>query len=279
MSLFSRVKPKIKSLKSDKTSFDGWLKCSGCNELIHSKELEENLSTCPKCDHHYPFNATKRLELLIDTGSFLELYPDIVSSDPLKFTDSQKYSERLKAARKKTGKKSAVTIGTGLVEGKAVAIGVFEFGFMGGSMGSVVGEKITLLIEEAISEKLPVVIVSASGGARMQESALSLMQMAKTSAALAKLAKAGLPFISIVTDPTTGGVTASFASLGDIIIAEPKALIAFAGPRVIEQTVGHKLPEGAQRAEFLLEKGLVDKIVPRSEMKKALSQCLRLLKA
>ncbi len=279
MSLFSRVKPKIKSLKSDKTSFDGWLKCSGCNELIHSKELEENFSTCPKCDHHYPFNATKRLELLVDTGSFLELYPDIVSSDPLKFTDSKKYSERLKAARKKTGKKSAVTIGTGLVEGKAVAIGAFEFGFMGGSMGSVVGEKITLLIEEAISERLPVVIVSASGGARMQESALSLMQMAKTSAALAKLAKAGLPFISIVTDPTTGGVTASFASLGDIIIAEPKALVAFAGPRVIEQTVGHKLPEGAQRAEFLLEKGLIDKIVARSDMKKALSQCLRLLKA
>jgi len=279
MSLFSKVKPKIKSLKSKTTSFDGWLKCPGCHELIHSKELEENLSTCPKCDHHHPLSATKRLELLLDAGSFNELYPDIVSCDPLKFIDSKKYSDRLKEARKKTGKKSAVTIGTGFVEGNPVAIGAFDFAFMGGSMGSVVGEKITLLIEEAISEKLPVVVVSASGGARMQESALSLMQMAKTSAALAKLAEAKLPFISIVTDPTTGGVTASFASLGDVIIAEPKALVAFAGPRVIEQTVGHKLPEGAQRAEFLLEKGLIDKISPRAEMKKTLSQCLRLLKA
>lgn len=277
MSLFSKIRPKFKSSQSKKTSFDGWLKCPSCGELVHSDELKASLSCCPKCNHHYPMSAKARINLLIDAGTFEELYPEIVSSDPLKFSDSKKYSDRLKAAQKKTGKNSAVTIGMGEIEGHKVALGVMDFGFMGGSMGSVVGEKITLLIEEAIAQKRPVIIVSASGGARMQESALSLMQMAKTSAALARLSEHKLPFISVPTNPTTGGVTASFATLGDLIIAEPKALIAFAGPRVIEQTVGHKLPEGAQRSEFLLEKGLIDKITPRAELKQTLAQALRLL--
>jgi len=278
MTLFFRTKPKIKSKPKNKVAgFEGWLKCAGCAELIHTSELDDNLGCCPKCDHHGVIGASRRLELMTDAGSFEEMYADIVSADPLNFTDSKKYTERLKLAKKKTGRKSAVVIGTAKIEGTEVAIGVLDFAFMGGSMGSVVGEKITLLIEEAISRQLPVVIVSASGGARMQESALSLMQMAKTSAALRLLAKAKLPYISVLTHPTTGGVTASFASLGDINIAEPGTLIAFAGPKVIEETMREKLPEGAQRAEFLLEKGMIDMVVPRPRLKAAVSKCLHYL--
>lgn len=279
MGLFTRSKPKIKAKSASNTGrgFDGWLKCGGCAELVHASELDENLSCCPKCDFHHVIGAEKRLEMMTDPGTFKEIYANLVSCDPLKFVDSKKYPDRLKAAKKKTGRSSAVLTGTAEIEGKKVAIGILDFAFMGGSMGSVVGEKITLLIEEAMSLRLPVIIVSASGGARMQESALSLMQMAKTSAALARLSRAKLPYISILTHPTTGGVTASFASLGDVIIAEPKTLIAFAGPRVIEETMREKLPEGAQRAEFLLERGMVDMVVPRARLKKAVSNCLNYL--
>lgn len=277
MGLFSKTKPKIKRLVEKKSGFDGWLKCESCSEMIHARELSENISCCPKCDFHYPLSGSERIELLVDAGSFSEIYTHLVSCDPLKFVDSKKYPDRLHAAQKKTGRNSAAIVGTATIGGRAVALGVLDFAFMGGSMGSVVGEKITLLVEEAMSQGLPVVIVSASGGARMQESALSLMQMAKTSAALARLGVAKLPFISVLTNPTTGGVTASFASLGDIIMAEPKTLIAFAGPRVIEETMREKLPQEAQRAEFLLKKGMIDMVTHRSRLKETISNCLKYL--
>jgi len=271
MGLFSRHKPKIKIESIKKDGFSGWVKCSGCGELIHANELQNQQNCCPKCDYHYRLSGQQRIALLADEGSFKELFTNIKPTDPLSFQDQQKYSERLKAAQKKTGRDEAIIVGHCRVQSQKVALAVLDFSFMGGSMGSVVGERITRLIEYAIDKKLPVVIISASGGARMQESILSLMQMAKTSAALAKLHEKGLAYISILTNPTTGGVTASFASLGDIILAEPGALIAFAGPRVVEQTIGQQLPEGAQRAEFLLQKGMIDKIVHRSELKKQLA--------
>jgi acetyl-CoA carboxylase carboxyl transferase subunit beta len=254
-----------------------WTKCVSCGATIYTKDIENNLNVCPKCNHHYRISAKKRIELLIDEGSFKEFDAGIVSVDCLKFKDSKSYQERIDAALAKGGSKDAIICGAGRVDGTPVEICVFDFSFMGGSMGSVVGEKITRGIERAIENRTPVIIVSASGGARMQESILSLMQMAKTSAALAKLKEAGLPFVSILTDPTTGGVTASFAMLGDINMSEPKALIGFAGPRVIEQTIRQKLPEGFQRAEYLLDHGMVDVIVDRSKMKGQLSSILKML--
>ena len=252
-----------------------WTQCKNCAEIIYSKEIERNLNVCPKCDYPFRIRARDRISRVIDADTFVEPDPDMTSIDFLKFKDSKKYSDRIKAALKKSGGGDAVITGSGLMNGQEVVVAVFDFGFLGGSMGSVVGEKITRAIELGLEKKAPVMVFSSSGGARMQESILSLMQMAKSSAALAKLKKAGVPFISVLTDPTTGGVTASFAMLGDLNIAEPKALIGFAGPRVIEQTIRQKLPEGFQRSEYLLEHGMVDMIVSRREMKARLSQVLR----
>ncbi|MDT8419236.1 MAG: acetyl-CoA carboxylase, carboxyltransferase subunit beta [Desulfuromonadales bacterium] len=253
-----------------------WTKCKNCQEIIYAKEIERNLNVCPKCDYHFRISARERIDLVLDEGSFVEMDASVRSVDFLDFKDSKKYKERIKAAVKKAGDGDAVICGSGLIEGLPAVVAVFDFSFMGGSMGSVVGEKITRAIEKGLETRAPVIIFSSSGGARMQESILSLMQMAKTSAALAKLKAAGIPFISVLTDPTTGGVTASFAMLGDINMAEPRALIGFAGPRVIEQTIRQTLPEGFQRSEYLLEHGMVDMIVPRKEMKARLSQILRI---
>lgn len=274
MRFFSRDKPKIKIQSSKKDGYSGWLKCTHCTELIHTNELERNSNCCPKCDYHYRLSATERLKFLTDPNSFTELFSNIFPTDPLNFKDTEPYTERIKNAQKKSGRNEGVIVGTCKIGGTPSAIGIMDFSFMGGSMGSVVGEQLTLLIEYALDNQLPLVIVSASGGARMQESTLSLMQMAKTSAALSKLSEAEIPFISILTNPTSGGVTASFASLGDIIIAEPNALICFAGPRVVEQTIGHKLPPGAQKSEFLLKHGMIDCIVNRHELKNKLADCL-----
>lgn len=274
MGLFSRNKPKIKVETAKKDGFSGWIKCSGCSELVHATELTKHINCCPKCGHHYRLSLSQRIELLADEGTFSELFTHIKPVDTLEFVDTEAYKDRIVAAQGKTGRDDAVCVGECLIGGKKVALGVMDFAFMGGSMGSVVGERLTLLIELALEKRLPLLIVSASGGARMQESVLSLMQMAKTSAALAKLHEAGVPYISILTNPTTGGVTASFATLGDVIVAEPDALVAFAGPRVVEQTIGQKLPPRAQKSEFLLEKGMVDLIVKRSELKAKLIQLL-----
>jgi len=267
MGLFSRSKPKIKIQTTKKDGYSGWVKCTHCNELIHANELQQNLHCCPKCDYHYRLSGVQRMQLLSDPDSFEEFFTAIKSIDPLGFIDTEPYIERLKKAQAKSGRDEGVLVGTCTINGKRVALGILDFSFMAGSMGSVVGERLTGIIEVAIEEKLPVIIVSASGGARMQESILSLMQMAKTSAALAKLHENRLPYISVLTNPTLGGITASFASLGDIIIAEPDALIGFAGPRVVEQAMGQKLPQNAQKSEFLLEKGMIDCIVNRHELK------------
>ncbi len=269
--LFSRHKPKIKTESSKKDGFSGWIKCISCEEMVHANELQKNDSCCPKCDHHYRLSAIQRVELLADQKSFQELFYEITSEDPLKFVDSKPYKERLVAAAKKTGRNEAVLTGTCTLKSIPIALAVLDFGFMGGSMGSVMGERITRLIEHAIEETLPLIIVSSSGGARMQESIFSLMQMAKTSAALSKLSASRLPYFSVLANPTTGGVSASFAFLGDLIIAEPDALIGFAGPRVVEQTIGQKLPDSAQRSEFLLEKGMIDCIFRRVELKEKLA--------
>lgn len=274
MGLFSRSKPKIKIQTTKKDGFSGWLKCTHCNELIHTKELEQNNNCCPKCDYHYRLSVDERLKSLADEGKFNELFTDLQAVDSLHFVDTEPYSQRIEAAKAKSGRDEAAVVGTCKIDGHTVALGILDFNFMGGSMGSVVGERLTRLIELALEKKIPLLIISTSGGARMQESILSLMQMAKTSAALAKLNEARIPYISILTNPTTGGVTASFASLGDIIVAEPNALICFAGPRVIEQTIGHKLPPGAQQSEFLLEHGMIDCIVNRRDLKNKLGELL-----
>lgn len=278
MAWFKKSKAPIAPVESKKVQMpEGlWTKCKNCEEIIYSKEIERNLNVCPKCDYHFRISARERIDLVIDEGTFNETDPDMASVDFLKFKDSKKYVDRIKAAVAKNGRGDAVVTGSGLMNGQEVVVAVFDFAFLGGSMGSVVGEKITRAIELGLEKKAPVMIFSSSGGARMQESILSLMQMAKTSAALAKLKKAGIPFISVLTDPTTGGVTASFAMLGDLNVAEPKALIGFAGPRVIEQTIRQQLPEGFQRSEYLLEHGMVDMIVSRQEMKAKLSQVLRI---
>jgi acetyl-CoA carboxylase carboxyl transferase subunit beta len=274
MGLFSRNKPKIKVTTTKKDGFSGWLKCTHCHELIHANELEKNNSCCPKCDYHYRLSVEERIKGLADPDTFEELFENLESVDALNFVDTEAYPKRLSIAKEKSGRNDAVLVGTCTIRGLPCALGVLDFTFMGGSMGSVVGEKLTLLIEHAEDQGLALVIVSTSGGARMQESTLSLMQMAKTSAALAKLHEKGLPYISILTNPTTGGVTASFAALGDIIIAEPNALICFAGPRVIEQILGKPLPPGAQQSEFLLEHGMIDCIVKRHELKNTLADIL-----
>jgi acetyl-CoA carboxylase carboxyl transferase subunit beta len=274
MGLFSRDKPKIKIQTTKKDGFGGWLKCTHCNELIHTNELEQNQNCCPKCEYHYRLSIDDRIKSLADLDTFQPLFTHLQPMDALQFVDTEPYVQRLAQAKEKSGGNEAIIVGKCFICQHAVMLGVLDFSFMGGSMGSVVGERITRLVEQALEENLPVLIVSTSGGARMQESILSLMQMAKTAAALAKLHEAHLPFISILTNPTTGGVTASFASLGDIIIAEPNALIGFAGPRVIEQTIGQKLPPKAQKAEFLLEHGMIDCVVRRHELKQKLGEYL-----
>src|SRR5436305_2472122 len=252
-----------------------WIKCDDCKEIIYRKEVEQNLSVCTKCGYHFRLSARERFELLFDDGAYKEFATNIRSSDPLEFRDTKRYRDRLKVYEQRVGRGDAVLCAEGKLEAMPVVVCAMEYAFMGGSMGSVVGEKITLAAERAVEKKEPLIIVSTSGGARMQEGIFSLMQMAKISAALARLAEARLPFISVLTDPTTGGVTASYAMLGDLNIAEPKALIGFAGPRGIEQTIRQTLPDGFQRSEFLLEHGFLDLVVERSEMKETLARCLR----
>ncbi len=248
-----------------------WVKCDNCKEIIYRKEVDKNFKVCPKCDYHFRISALERLPYLVDEGSFLEVEDGLSPRDFLGFKD---YKDKLKSSRKKTGLKDAIISGEARIGGRQVSLVIMDFSFMGGSMGSVVGERIVRAVERAIEKKTPFISVASSGGARMQEGILSLMQMAKTSAAVARLGENGLPFISILTDPTFGGVTASFAMLGDLIVAEPKSLIGFAGPRVIEQTIKQQLPPGFQRAEFLLEHGMVDMIVPRKEMRATLARVL-----
>ena len=279
MSWFTKERAGIEKSGGKKVTFpDGmWVKCPGCSETLLSKDIEANLQVCPKCGYHYRISARKRLEALLDDGAWQEYDADVTSVDFLQFKDAKSYQDRIDAALAKGGSKDAVICVEGSIEELPVQVSCFDFSFMGGSMGSVVGEKITRSIERGLQKSQPVIIISASGGARMQESILSLMQMAKTSAALAKLKRAGIPFVSLLTDPTTGGVTASFAMLGDINISEPKALIGFAGPRVIEQTIRQKLPEGFQRAEYLLDHGMIDAIIPRLEMRRTLASLLKML--
>lgn len=256
-----------------------WEKCPGCGEIIYAKELEENAQVCPKCDHHFSLSRQKRIDLLADAESFVEWDESMTSSDPLGFTGKDSYIAKLEANQKKTGFKDAVTCGAAKLNGRDIGLGVMDFAFLGASMGSVVGEKITRLIERCTAEKRPCIIVCASGGARMYEGLFSLMQMAKTSAALARHAKAGLPYIPVLTHPTMAGVMASFATLGDVIIAEPGALIGFAGPRVIKETTQQDLPDGFQRAEFLEKHGLIDMVVPRAQLKERLAAVLDYMSA
>ena len=255
-----------------------WVKCPGCAQIIYNKDLATNANVCPKCAHHFRVGAVERLRILFD-GEWTEYDSGLVSTDPLSFTDTKAYKARLKSSMEATGLKDAVIVASGKIDGIDTIVASMEYAFIGGSMGVVVGEKIARGIERAIEAELPVVIVCCSGGARMMEGALSLMQMAKICGALARLDRARLPYVSVLTDPTTGGVTASFAMLGDLNMAEPKALIGFAGPRVIEQTIRQKLPEGFQRSEFLLEKGMIDLVIDRREMKAAIASALRFMGA
>lgn len=267
--------PRIKAQVSQRTSKvpEGlWVKCSQCGEILQSKILKDNLQVCPECSSHFRMSAADRISMLSDEGSFEEYAEDLASTDPLEFDDTKPYKSRLRSAASNTGIRDAFVVGKCKLQGLPYHLGVFEFKFMGGSMGVVVGEKVTRLFESALKDRLPAVIVSASGGARMQEGILSLMQMAKTSGVLAQMRAQGIPYISVLTDPTTGGVAASFAMLGDIILAEPKALIGFAGPRVIEQTIRQSLPEGFQRSEFLLKHGFLDRIVSRKDLANELRQ-------
>lgn len=270
MAWFDDLKtPRIKSQVSERTSKvpEGlWMKCVSCGEILQSKTLRDADLVCSECDHHFRMTAADRIALLSDEGTFDEYAEDLVSNDPLEFDDIKPYKSRLHAAAVSTGVKDACVVGRAKLGGLPYHLGVFEFKFMGGSMGSVVGEKITRLFEAALEEKLPAVTISSSGGARMQEGILSLMQMAKTSSVIERMRQEGIPFISIVSDPTTGGVAASFAMLGDVIIAEPKALIGFAGPRVIQQTIRQALPPDAQRSEFLMKHGFVDRIIHRHDL-------------
>ena len=255
-----------------------WVKCNSCNEIIYRKVIERNLQVCPKCNYHFQIPARRRIDCVLDPGTFTEFDSDLTSTDPLEFKDSKRYPHRLKESQERSGQKEAIICGEGRIEGQPAMIGIFEFNFMGGSVGSVVGEKITRLIERAIEKRIGVIIFCASGGMRMQEGILSLMQMAKTSAALAKLSETRLPYISVLTDPTTGGVSASIGMLGDVIIAEPKAMIGFAGPIVIKETIRTELPEGFQRAEYLLDHGMVDLIVERKDLRHMLASLLEMLK-
>jgi len=281
MTWFKKIEEEEKEEKEKreelKLSEQLWTKCNSCNEIIYRKVIERNLQVCPKCNYHFQIPARKRIECVVDPGTLTEYDTDLVSADPLEFKDTKRYPHRVKESQEATGLKDAVICGEAKIKGQPVMLGIFEFNFMGGSLGSVVGEKVTRLIERAIEKRVGVVIFCASGGARMQEGILSLMQMAKTSGALAKLHEAGIPYISVLTDPTTGGVSASIGMLGDIIIAEPKAMIGFAGPRVIKDTIRAELPEGFQRAEFLLEHGMVDLIVERKDLRHTLASLLEML--
>jgi acetyl-CoA carboxylase carboxyl transferase subunit beta len=254
-----------------------WQKCDGCAEVIYTQDWERNWNVCPLCGHHDALPLPRRLELVLDPGSWEELDRDLTPQDPLGFVDSKRYRDRLKSTAKASGMKDAFVSGVGRIDGKAVSVGCFAFEFMGGSMGSVVGEKVTRVLDRAYERKVPAIVFSSTGGARMQEGIYSLMQMAKTSAALNRFRSVRKPYVSVMLHPTTGGVAASFAWLGDVVLAEPKALIGFAGPRVIEQTIREKLPAGFQRSEFLLDHGMIDAIVKRGEMKAKLSQVIDLL--
>ncbi len=254
-----------------------WSKCPSCDAVLYATDLEKNVNVCPKCGHHNRIGARARVDLLLDAEGRVEIGREVLPTDPLKFKDSRRYSERLTDATKSTGETDSLVVIQGAMKSVPVVLAVFEFSFMGGSMGSVLGERFVRGVQQAVEQKLPFICVTASGGARMQEGLFSLMQMAKTTAALSKLSDARLPFISVLTDPTMGGVSASFAFIGDVVIAEPGALIGFAGPRVIEQTVRQTLPEGFQRSEFLLEKGAIDMIVDRREMKDKLAQIISML--
>ena len=278
MAWFKKARKPMRSATAEKPSRvpEGlWVKCPDCAQVLYNEELERNLGVCPKCTYHFRLSAAERLRGLFDEGEWTEHHAHLTSTDALHFADTKPYRDRLRIAQETTGAKDAVVVATGLLDGLDVVVAAMEYAFIGGSMGVVVGEKITRAVEMALDRRQPLIIISCSGGARMMEGALSLMQMAKICAALARLDRASLPFISILTDPTTGGVTASFAMLGDLNIAEPKALIGFAGPRVIEQTIRQKLPEGFQRSEFLLDHGMVDLIVDRREMKATLARNLR----
>lgn len=277
MAWFSKKKAPKPDVSPIDTQMPGdvWSKCPSCGDILYTKELRRNFGVCTQCNYHFRLDANQRITLLVDRHSFTEMDTSLRSTDPLSFRDSKRYKERLKKAEKSSGSTEAVVTGRARILSIPVMLGVFEFRFMGGSMGSVVGEKLTRLVEAGIKERRPVLIISASGGARMQEGIFSLMQMAKVSAALSRLGQARVPYISILTDPTTGGVAASFAMLGDVILAEPKALIGFAGPRVIEQTIKQKLPEGFQRSEFLLEHGMIDRIVPRAAMREEVATLLK----
>jgi acetyl-CoA carboxylase carboxyl transferase subunit beta len=280
MSWFEKLMPsRISTESKDKRTVpEGlWTKCPACDAVLYRTELERNQDVCPKCDYHMRINARRRLDLFLDPDSREEIGAGLQPADPLKFRDSKKYSDRIKQAQKATGENDALVVLRGQVEGLPLVAAAFEFQFMGGSMGSVVGERFVRAVNASLDHNIPLVCFSASGGARMQEALLSLMQMAKTSAALARLSAAGVPFVSVMTDPTMGGVSASLAMLGDINIAEPKALIGFAGPRVIEQTVRETLPEGFQRSEFLLEHGAVDMIVDRRDMRRRIASALAML--
>ena len=278
MPWFSRSKDNISPDSQKKDLPDGlWDKCPGCGEIIHKKQLESNFWTCLKCDHHFRIGSEEYISILLDKDSFKEMHKKMRSTDPLKFEDTKKYKDRLNNTVKALGLYEAVRVGTGKIDGRNIAFACMDFQFIGGSMGSVVGEKIARAIDKAYNSKIPLVIVSESGGARMMEAAYSLMQLAKTSSRLARLADAGIPYLSVITDPTTGGTTASYAMLGDVNIAEPNALIGFAGPRVIKQTIGKDLPEGFQRSEFLLEKGFVDVISHRKNLKQTISSLLELM--
>ena len=254
-----------------------WVKCDNCKEIVYKKEVDKNLKVCPKCDYHFRISAKERIELLADAGSFAEFDADMCSGDPLNFKDSLTYPERLQANRNKSSLSEAVVSGEAAVNGFPVILTVMDFSFMGGSMGSVVGEKITRAAETALEKRIPLISIASSGGARMQEGIFSLMQMAKVSAAIGRLKDNGIPYISVLADPTFGGVAASFATIGDVIIAEPRSLIGFAGPRVIEQTMKQQLPDNFQRAEFLFEHGLIDMVVSREDMKKTLAKLIEFL--
>jgi len=278
MAWFRRSKVSIASEPQRKDVPDGlWTKCEGCSEIIHRKQLEQQLYTCVKCNYHFRVGSKEYLSFLLDEGTFRETEKNIRSTDPLNFSDSKKYKDRIRDAMRKTELRDAVRTGTGKIGGIEVVVGAMDFSFIGGSMGSVVGEKVARAIDKALRLKRPLVIVSSSGGARMMEAVLSLMQMAKTSAKLAQLCNAGIPYISIMTDPTTGGVTASYAMLGDVNVAEPNALIGFAGPRVIKQATGKDLPKGFQRSEFQLDHGFVDVVVHRKEMKETVAKLLKMM--
>ena len=275
MTWFKRQSGELDTSGEKKVRTEGlWVKCEQCRQIIWKKDLEENLNVCPKCDRHFRIDARTRLGQLFDDGHYEIFEANLASTDPLHFVDLKAYSSRLKQAQNDTGLSDAVINAQGKLQGRAVIVSAMEYSFIGGSMGAVVGEEITRAIERALDSRLPIIIVSASGGARMMEGVVSLMQLAKISAALARLDEAKVPYVSVLTDPTTGGVTASFAMLGDLNIAEPGALIGFAGPRVIEQTIRQKLPQGFQRAEFLLEHGMLDAVVPRKQLKAYIARAL-----